>query len=65
MQFLQATFSPLVLIFTVANLAAMGFQVRAPEVAAALRSPARVRQISAMKKAIADRLGDPNHGFSG
>jgi bile acid:Na+ symporter, BASS family len=38
MQFLQTTFSPLVLIFTVANLAAMGFQVRAPEVAAALRS---------------------------
>jgi BASS family bile acid:Na+ symporter len=38
MQILQTTFSPLVLIFTVTNLAAMGFQVRAPEVAAALRS---------------------------
>ena len=38
MQFLQTTFSPLVLIFTVANLAAMGLQVRAPEVAVALRN---------------------------
>ncbi len=38
MQFLQTTFSPLVLIFTVANLAAMGLQVRVPEVAVALRN---------------------------
>ncbi len=38
MQFLQATFSPLVLIFTVSNLAAMGLQVRMPEVAVALRN---------------------------
>jgi bile acid:Na+ symporter, BASS family len=38
MQFLQSTFSPLVLIFTVANLGAMGLQVRAPEVAVALRN---------------------------
>ena len=38
MDFLQTTFSPLVLIFTVANLAAMGLQVRMPEVAAALRN---------------------------
>jgi BASS family bile acid:Na+ symporter len=38
MQFLQATFSPLVLIFTVANLAAMGLQVRLPEVLVALRN---------------------------
>ena len=38
MQFLQTTFSPLVLIFTVSNLAAMGFQVRMPEVASALQS---------------------------
>jgi BASS family bile acid:Na+ symporter len=38
MQFLQTTFSPLVLIFTVSNLAAMGLQVRMPEVAAALRN---------------------------
>jgi BASS family bile acid:Na+ symporter len=38
MQFLQTTFSPLVLLFTVSNLAAMGLQVRMPEVAAALRS---------------------------
>jgi len=38
MQFLQTTFSPLVLIFTVSNLAAMGLQVRMPEVVAALRN---------------------------
>ena len=38
MQFLQATFSPLVLIFTVSNLAAMGLQVRMSEVATALRN---------------------------
>jgi len=38
MQFLQTTFSPLVLIFTVSNLAAMGFQVKMPEVIVALRN---------------------------
>jgi bile acid:Na+ symporter, BASS family len=38
MQFLQATFSPLVFIFTVSNLAAMGLQVKMPEVIAALRN---------------------------
>jgi bile acid:Na+ symporter, BASS family len=38
MQFLQTTFGPLVLIFTVSNLAAMGLQVRVPEVMAALRN---------------------------
>ena len=38
MQFLQATFSPLVLIFTVSNLAAMGLQVKMPEVMEALRN---------------------------
>ena len=38
MQFLQDTFSPLVLIFTVSNLAAMGLQVRMPEVKGALRN---------------------------
>ena len=38
MQFLQTTFGPLVLIFTVSNLAAMGLQVRMPEVFAALRN---------------------------
>jgi BASS family bile acid:Na+ symporter len=38
MQFLQTTFGPLVFVFTVANLAAMGLQVRVPEVAAALRN---------------------------
>jgi bile acid:Na+ symporter, BASS family len=38
MQFLQNTFSPLVLLFTVSNLAAMGFQVRMPQITVALRS---------------------------
>ena len=38
LQFLQTTFQPLVLIFTVSNLAAMGLQVRMPEVAVALRN---------------------------
>ena len=38
MQFLQTTFQPLVLVFTVANLAAMGLQVRVPEVAPTLRN---------------------------
>lgn len=37
-QFLQNTFGPLVFLFTVSNLAAMGLQVRAPEVMAALRN---------------------------
>jgi BASS family bile acid:Na+ symporter len=38
MQFLQTTFGPLVLVFTVSNLAAMGLQVRMPEVLVALRN---------------------------
>ena len=37
-QFLQTTFGPLVLLFTVSNLAAMGLQVKMPEVIAALRN---------------------------
>ena len=38
MQFLQSTFGPLVFIFTVSNLAAMGLQVRMPEVVVAVRN---------------------------
>jgi len=38
MQFLETTFGPLVFLFTVSNLAAMGLQVRMPEVAAAFRN---------------------------
>jgi BASS family bile acid:Na+ symporter len=37
MQFLQSTFAPLVLVFTVSNLAAMGLQVKVPLVIVALR----------------------------
>ena len=38
MPFLQTTFGPLVLIFTVSNLAAMGLQVKVPDVIVALRN---------------------------
>ena len=38
MQFLQTTFPPLVLLFTVSNLGAMGLQVKVPEVMVALRN---------------------------
>ena len=38
MQFLQATFPPLVLLFTVSNLGAMGFQVKMSEVIVALQN---------------------------
>jgi BASS family bile acid:Na+ symporter len=37
MQFLETTFAPLVLIFTVSNLAAMGLQVKVPDVRVAMR----------------------------
>lgn len=37
MQFLETTLNPLVLIFTVSNLAAMGLQVKMPDVTAALK----------------------------
>jgi Sodium Bile acid symporter family len=38
MQFLQTTFGPLIFIFTASNLAAMGLQVKMPEVVVALRN---------------------------
>ena len=38
MLFLEVTFGPLVFLFTVSNLAAMGLQVRVPEVVVALRN---------------------------
>jgi len=38
MQFCQTTFGPLVLLFTVSNLAAMGLQVKMPDVIVALRN---------------------------
>jgi bile acid:Na+ symporter, BASS family len=37
-QFLQTTFGPLVFLFTVSNLAAMGLQVKMPDVMVALRN---------------------------
>ena len=37
-QFFQSTFQPLVLVFTVSNLAAMGLQVRLPQMAAAMKN---------------------------
>ena len=45
MQFLQTTFSPLVFIFTVSNLAAMGLQVKLPDVMVALRNKKSLAQI--------------------
>ncbi len=45
MEFLQTTFSPLVLIFTVSNLAAMGLQVNIPDVRVALRNKAAIALI--------------------
>ena len=38
MQFLETTFKPLVLIFTVANMVAMGLQVKMPEVIAQVKN---------------------------
>ena len=38
MQFLETTLNPLVLVFTVSNLAAMGLQVKMPDVMAALKN---------------------------
>ena len=38
MQFLETTFGPLVFVFTVSNLAAMGLQVQLPQVIAALKN---------------------------
>jgi bile acid:Na+ symporter, BASS family len=38
MQFLQTTFAPVVLLFTVSNLGAMGLQVKMPEVIVALQN---------------------------
>jgi len=38
LQFLETTFGPLVLIFTVTNLAAMGLQVKMPDVLGALKN---------------------------
>jgi BASS family bile acid:Na+ symporter len=38
MQFLETTFGPLVLIFTVTNLAAMGLQVKMPDVIGSLKN---------------------------
>jgi len=45
MQFLQATFGPLVFLFTVSNLAAMGLQVMVPDVIVALRNKKSLAQI--------------------
>ena len=39
MQFIEATFQPLVLVFTVSNLFLMGLLVKRPEVVAGLKNP--------------------------
>jgi BASS family bile acid:Na+ symporter len=45
MQFLQTTFGPLVFVFTVFNLGAMGLQVRMPEVMVTLKNKKSLAQI--------------------
>ncbi len=45
MQILQSVFGPVVLIFTVSNLAAMGLQVKVPEVMVTLKNPKSLAQI--------------------
>ena len=45
MPFLQTPFGPLVFLFTVANLAAMGLQVKVPDVLVALRNKKSLAQI--------------------
>jgi BASS family bile acid:Na+ symporter len=45
MEFLQSTFAPLVLIFTVSNLAAMGLQVNMPDVMIALKNKTSITLI--------------------
>jgi bile acid:Na+ symporter, BASS family len=47
MQFLQTTVGPLILVFTVSSLAAMGLQVRMPEVIVALRNKKSIALIFA------------------
>ncbi len=44
-QILQSVFGPVVLIFTVSNLAAMGLQVKVPEVMVTLKNPKSLAQI--------------------
>jgi len=57
MHFLETTFGPLVLVFTVSNLAAMGLQVRASEVAVALRDWKSVALIFAWGWLLGPALG--------
>ena len=38
LQFLETTLNPLILVFTVSNLAAMGLQVKMPDVLATLKN---------------------------
>ncbi len=45
MQILQSVFGPVVLVFTVSNLAAMGLQVKVPEVMVTLKNPKSLAQI--------------------
>ncbi len=56
-EFLQATFNPLVFVFTVSNLAAMGLQVRMPEVTAVFRSKKSLALIFAWGWVVGPALG--------
>jgi BASS family bile acid:Na+ symporter len=57
MQFLQTTFPPLVLLFTVSNLGAMGLQVRMPDVNAALQNKKSLMLIFAWGWVVGPALG--------
>jgi BASS family bile acid:Na+ symporter len=57
MQSLQTTFGPLVFVFTVSNLAAMGLQVKVPEVVVTLRDKKSLALIFAWGWVVGPALG--------
>ncbi len=61
MQFLQTTFGPVVFVFTVSNLAAMGLQVRLPEVVVALRNKKSMALIFVWGWVVGPALGLSDH----
>jgi len=57
LQFLQATLAPMVLVYTVSNLAAMGLQVRVPQVVAALKNKRAIALIFVWGWVVGPALG--------
>ena len=60
MQFLETTFSPLILIFTVANLFVMGLQAKMPEVIVALKNKKSMALIFVWGWVLGPALGLPD-----